>query len=384
MRELTASPSPIEWWSETTSGVRLVTLQSVVFRSVRGGTGDAVVIAADRNRSGGGRELLYLEVGPEGVREVLVEEVTAATPALCAGPDGAPWMRMSLLEDGSDQEPDTVLPLRGRSGWEQPPRTSPFAGDFVGWIGNRAFWHLDDVFDTRRPARIQAADLSSGTKGPRLRFRCPVRLPLPQSRDAVVCTGGTHLAVLALDDEPMGAGPEMAGPETAGPTSLAMLRVLAPDTLAVVRELPVVRDPDEAFLLLAEAAPDGAALLYSVADDGRVTAVRLDRNGVRSATPAGALPAAPFSVWQVRGPGHHALRFTTEHSSGLLVLDGATLVARWVGGPHRYVDTVQGREVPLGADWADPVLSGVATTGQGHALVLTREDNPPQLALLFV
>ncbi|MEV7422588.1 hypothetical protein [Streptomyces sp. NPDC091212] len=336
-------------------------------RSVWGGEGDAVVVAA--HRTGHGGALFYLTVGPDGVEEMLTEDVSGANVALLAGSGGAPWVRMSLLEDGVDQAPDTVLPLRGRSDWERPPRTSAFAGDFVGWIESRAFWHLDDVFDERKPSRIQAADLEYAVKGPRLRVRRPVRLPLPQSHDAVVCADGTHLAVLALDADP-------AGPAT--------LRILAPDTLDVERELPVARDPGDAFLTLAEAQRDGTALLYSVAGDGRVTLIRLDSTGVQSAAPAGALPGEPFSVRQVRGPALHALRFTTERTNGLLVLRGAAPTALWTGAPHLYRDTIGGREVPLSADWGRPLLSGVVTNGRGHVLVLTSQDDPLRLALLFV
>ncbi|MFJ5726285.1 hypothetical protein [Streptomyces sp. NPDC093149] len=336
------------------------------FRSVRGGEGDSVVVAA--HRIGHGGALSYLTVGPDGVEEVLTEDVSGANAALLPGPDGTPWIRMSLIEDGLDQEPDTVLPLRGRSDWERPPRTSAFAGDFVGWIGDRAFWHLDDVFDQRKPSRIQAADLEYGVKGPRLRVRRPVRLPLPQSYDAVVCADGTHLAVLALDADP-------AGPAT--------LRILAPDTLDVERELPVTRDPREAFLTLAEAYRDGTALLYSVAGDGHVSMIRLDSSGAQSAAPAGVLPGEPFSIWQIRGPAHHALRFTTEHANGLLTLQGGIPKALWTGAPHRYHDTIGGREVPLSADWGRPLLSEVVTNGRGHVLVLTSEDDPHRLALLF-
>ncbi|MFJ5306899.1 hypothetical protein [Streptomyces sp. NPDC088350] len=366
MRELSPSPSRLVWRSDTASGVRLVTVRDVKFRSAWRGEGDAVVVAA--HRTGHGGALFHLTVGPDGVEEVLAKDVSGADAALMTGPDGAPWVRMSVLEDGVDQAPDTVLPLRGRSDGERPPRTSPFAGDFVGWIGDRAFWHLDDVFDEHKPSRIQAADLGYGVKGPRLQFRRPVRLPLPQSHDAVVCADGTRLAVLALDADP-------AGPAT--------LRILAPETLVIERELLVARDPGEAFLTLAEACRDGTALLYSVARDGRVTMIRLDSTGAQSAAPAGALPGEPFSVWQVRGPARHALRFTTEHANGLLTLRGATPTALWTGTPHRYHDTIGGREVPLPADWGRPLLSDVVTNSRGHVLVLTSENDPHRLALLF-
>ncbi|MFD7597316.1 hypothetical protein ACFV6D_30350 [Kitasatospora sp. NPDC059812] len=370
MRELTSASSPVEWRIDTASGARLVTLRDeggLSFRSVCGGAGEAVVVAANRHRADGGDDTLYLTVGPDGVEEITVEH-EGVNPALYTGPDGNPWARMSVLQDGVDQEPDTLLPLRGRGRWEQPPRTSAFAGDFVGWIGDRAFWHLDDVFDERRPSRVQAADLESGAGGPRWRVRRPVRLPLPQSQYAVVCTDGAQLAVLALDADP-------AGPAT--------LRILTPDTLAVERERPVLRDPEEAFLLLAEAHSDGSALLYSVADDGRVSAVRLDGTGARSTAPAGVLPDGPFAVWPVHGPGHHALRFTTEHTNGLLVLDGAIPVALWAGAPDRYRDSVTGRETRLGADWGLPVLVGAAASGRSHALLLRPEDDRTRLAVLF-
>lgn len=85
--------------------------------------------------------------GPDGVKEVLREDVPGANAVLFAGPDGTPWLRMPLIEDDANQEPGTVLPLRGQSDWDRPPRTSAFAGDLVGRIGDRAFWHLDVVID---------------------------------------------------------------------------------------------------------------------------------------------------------------------------------------------------------------------------------------------
>jgi hypothetical protein len=193
-------------------------------------------------------------------------------------------------------------------------------------------------------------------------------VPLPQSYDAVVCADGTHLAVLTLDADP-------ADPAT--------LRILTSDTLDVERELPVVRDPGEAFLTLAEARRDGTALLYSVARDGRVSMIRIDSTGAQSTAPAGVLPGEPFPVRQVRGPAHHALHFTTEHANGLLILQGATLRALWTGAHHRYYDTVGGRDVPLSGDWGRPLLSGPVTNGRGHTLVLTSEEDPHRLALLF-
>ncbi|MEU2134688.1 hypothetical protein [Streptomyces sp. NPDC018352] len=371
MRELTSPSSPPGWRPDTVSGARLVTVRDEGRLSCRGAWGGAAgvtVVAVNRHRPGGRYEDLYLSVGPDGVVEVLTEDA-GVNPDLCAGPDGTPWVRMSLLVNRSDREPDTILPLRGRSTWENHLNTSEFAGDFVGWIGHRAFWHQDDIFDGRKPSRVQAVDLEADAQGPRLRARRPVRLPLPQSHDAVVCTDGTRLAVLALDEDPVGPG---------------YLRIIDPVTLVVERELPVAREPDEASLTLARARSDGTALLYSVAADGRVTAIRLDSAGTRSTGPAGRLPGEPYSVWQVRGTGHHALRFTTEDTNGLLVLDGAAPVALWTGAPDRYRDTVGGREIPLGAGWGQPLLAAVAATGRSHLLVLEPEDNQRRLALLLV
>jgi hypothetical protein len=79
MRELSPSLSPLEWRSDTVSGVRLVTVRDAKFRSVRGGGGDAVVVAA--HRTGHGGTLFYLTVGPDGV-----EEVRRKTCAVPVGP----------------------------------------------------------------------------------------------------------------------------------------------------------------------------------------------------------------------------------------------------------------------------------------------------------
>ncbi|MGC0419902.1 hypothetical protein [Embleya sp. AB8] len=378
MREPTPSPSPLDWRAAASSGVHLVTLWDaggLLCRAVRGGAGDAVVVALHRRAADGEPQALYATIGPDGVRETLVENVPGTTPELCAGPDGTPWVRMVLLLDGSDQEPDTVLPLRGRGDWPEPPRTTAFAGEFVGWVGDRAFWHVDDVFDTDKPSRVQAVDLDHGPKGPRLRFRRPVRLPLPQSADAVVCVDGTHPAVLAVDADPDGP---------------AWLRILAPDTLSVVRETPVTRDADEAHLVLAEAHSDGSALLYGVAADGRVDAIHLAADGTRTTTPAGRLPGEPFSVWPIRAPGRHALRFRTEDAGGLLVpgsTDGGAPAALWIGTEDacHFRDTIGGREVRLAdADWGRPTVVGAVANAEGHVLVLAPEDDPHRLALLFV
>ncbi|WP_219807432.1 hypothetical protein, partial [Streptomyces sp. SM14] len=308
-------PDPLpEARVSTLDGVTVVRLPADRGYSVHEGRGDGsgrgLVVAANRYRPEGSYDPLYLWLTPDGLAEARAER-EGVNPALFTGPDGELWARLSLTEDGSDAEPDTVLPLRGRAGTAEPPRTAPFAGEFVGWAGGRAFWHSDDLFDRSRPSRLQAVDVrppARGGSGARFHFRRPVRLPLPQSSQAVVCEGGERLAVLA---------------EGGGEAGGARLRILAADTLEAVTEVPVPAGPGTAWLGLLEAGPDGAALLYSVTPEGAVAVLRLDGAGGSHTVAAGALPDTPYSLWPVRRPGGHALRFTVAAGNGLLALGAA-------------------------------------------------------------
>lgn len=62
MRELSSSSSPLQWRLDTAFGVRVATIRDehLSVRSVWGGEGDVVVIAA--NRSGDDHETLYLSL----------------------------------------------------------------------------------------------------------------------------------------------------------------------------------------------------------------------------------------------------------------------------------------------------------------------------------
>lgn len=366
MREFATSTAPLPGHGGT-----LVTVgyeHDLTVHSAWGGAGRVVlaVNAYGPRHPYDGYDTCYLTVTPLGVADVQREDL-GVNPRIFCGPDGAPWARLSLLTEGQDREPDTLLPLHGRETWGDPVRTPEFPGDFVGWIGSRAFWHLDDIFDDRRPARIQAADVDAG----RIRVRRPVKLPLPQSQVAVLCAEGHHLAVLGQISE-----------------QAAVLRILTPK-LTVEREVQVGTPGEMAFLQPVRVQADGRATLLSVDGAGRVALVRLDGQGSQQAVVVGELSGRPFAVWPVTqlGPDRFAFRFTTEEGNGLMVIEGQAVAALWTSTPMGYWQHLgdgQERLVRLGADWVDPILTAaVPMDAGGYALVVHPQGDARSLAVLF-
>lgn len=257
------------------------------------GEKDQLFVTFHAYKATGGYDILYAVVDSNGNIVKVMHETAGMLPSVFHAPDGALWL--SVTPYHPDKELETFLPVSGRDNVTPLKPGRPFAGKFIGTIGQQVLSWMDEVFSDKKPDKLLVLNFENG----QVKKKKEIKVDMPQRNKAIVANDKTYLLCRHAD------GLLLRTMDTAGKILSSAQLTLRPAQF----EFLSVSSNDTIRLFYT--GKGGAAGICEISADGTMNSIPLLETGLDF-----------YSTWPATALGNNSflIRFTHEKGNGWILI----------------------------------------------------------------